>query len=79
MQKPIFFLQQELSTILGSESIKKAPILILANKQDIRGAMETVELTEALQLSSIKSHDWHVQAASATRGEGLMEGLEWLS
>ena len=37
------------------------------------------ETCEALGLPQMKGRKWHVQGAIATRGEGLYEGLDWLS
>jgi ADP-ribosylation factor-like protein 5B len=47
--------------------------------QDVKGAMGVVELTEALNLQNVKTHDWHMQPCTATTGEGLLEGLGWIS
>ena len=41
--------------------------------------MSPQEVTEALQLSKLKDKIWNVQPSCATTGEGLMEGLQWLS
>lgn len=30
-------------------------------------------------LPALKGRKWHVQGAISTRGEGLYEGLDWLS
>lgn len=35
--------------------------LILANKQDIEGAMTVAEITEKFSLDEIKNHTWHIQ------------------
>ena len=44
-----------------------------------KGCLSTSEIVEALGLPSLKARRWHVQAAIAIRGEGLYEGLDWLS
>lgn len=36
-------------------------------------------MAEALGLYDIKTRDWHICKASAIKGEGLFEGLDWLS
>jgi ADP-ribosylation factor 6 len=41
--------------------------------------MKPQEVTEALQLSKIKDKMWYVVPSCATSGEGLLEGLAWLS
>ena len=47
--------------------------------QDIKDAMGVVELSEALNLQHVKTHDWHMQPCCAVTGEGLLEGLGWIS
>lgn len=47
--------------------------------QDLQDAMPVLEFTESLQLHKIKTHDWQVQPCSAKTGEGLIEGLRWIS
>jgi ADP-ribosylation factor protein 6 len=41
--------------------------------------MKPQEVTEALQLSKLKDKIWYVVPSCATTGEGLLEGLAWLS
>jgi len=53
-------------------------LLVFANKQDLPNAMSVAELTDKLGLHSLK-RKWFIQAACATTGDGLYEGLDWLS
>jgi ADP-ribosylation factor-like protein 5B len=69
----------ELFALLADARVARAPVLVLANKQDAAGAMGVPELTAALSLHSVQRHDWHVQASCALTGEGLAEGLEWVA
>lgn len=41
--------------------------------------MSPQEVTDALQLSSLKDKIWNVAPSCAMSGEGLLEGLAWLS
>ena len=41
--------------------------------------MSCPEMTEALGLHTLRSREWFIQATCAIRGDGLVEGLEWLS
>ncbi|KAL4732692.1 ADP-ribosylation factor, Arf Arf6 [Fusarium chlamydosporum] len=45
----------------------------------INDPMKPQEVTEALQLSKLKDKVWYVVPSCATTGEGLLEGLAWLS
>eukprot|EP00026_Physarum_polycephalum_P014510 Phypoly_transcript_15032.p1 GENE.Phypoly_transcript_15032~~Phypoly_transcript_15032.p1 ORF type:complete len:188 (+),score=21.38 Phypoly_transcript_15032:252-815(+) len=69
---------KELSRLLGEEELKNIVLLILANKQDLPNAMDCKELTEYLQMDKCRV-PYHVQSCCALNGNGLTEGLEWLS
>lgn len=67
------------STLLQNEELQNAALLVFANKQDLPKAMTAVEVTEKLHLNSMKSRNWFIQSSCAPTGEGLYEGLDWLS
>lgn len=56
-----------------------AIVLIFANKQDLPDALSVSELTEKLQIQNIPQKVWHVQSCCGVDGQGLYEGLDWLS
>ena len=41
--------------------------------------MNAAEITDKLGLHSLRQRAWYIQAACATSGDGLYEGLEWVS
>jgi ADP-ribosylation factor protein 1 len=49
------------------------------NKQDLPNAMNAAEITDKLGLHSLRNRNWYIQATCATSGDGLYEGLDWLS
>jgi len=59
--------------------MKESLLLVFANKQDLKDAMNPQEVTDALKLTSLKDKIWFVVPSCATTGEGLLEGLAWLS
>ncbi len=69
----------EVSRLLASEELTRAAVLVYANKQDLKDAMDADELSAALGLQSVRSHPYHVQASCALTGEGLLEGMSWLA
>lgn len=69
----------ELYNMLNHEDLRHSSVLIYANKQDIKGSMSVAEISEQLNLTSIKDHGWHIQACCALTGEGLYQGLEWIT
>ncbi|XP_036409498.1 ADP-ribosylation factor-like protein 5B [Megalops cyprinoides] len=70
--------KEELHRMLAHEELENAAVLILANKQDMKGSMTAAEISQCLTLSSITGHSWHVQACCALTGEGLPASLDWM-
>ncbi|XP_064393833.1 uncharacterized protein LOC135341252 [Halichondria panicea] len=70
--------KDELWRFLTEDELKESILLVLANKQDLPNAMSTQEVTEKLDLTSIKERNWYIQGSCATKGDGLYEGLDWL-
>lgn len=64
--------------MLTEDELRNANVLVFANKQDLPHAMSVAEVTEKLELHTLGNRRWHVQATTATTGEGLFEGLQWL-
>lgn len=65
--------------MLAEEELKSADVLIFANKQDLPHAMSAAEMTDKLGLPSLQGRKWYIQSCCATTGDGLYEGLDWLS
>ena len=51
----------------------------LCGMQDLPGALSDAQVAEGLGLTDIKNRDWSIFKTSAVKGEGLFEGLDWLS
>ncbi len=49
------------------------------SQQDLPNAMNAAELTDKLDLHSLRQRNWYIQAACAPTAEGLYEGLDWMS
>ena len=94
--------KNELDVILKEEKLVDASLLVLANKQDVEGAMSGRDIAEALGLVSIGSSNsvsvsssssevlsgmtsnsskrrWRVQKCSATTGDGILDGFEFIT
>lgn len=71
--------KEELHRMLGEDELRDAVLLVFANKQDLPNAMSVPEITDKLMLYSIRHRHWYIQSACATAGDGLFEGLDWLS
>jgi ADP-ribosylation factor protein 1 len=61
------------------DELRDAVLLVFANKQDLPNAMNAAEITDKLGLHSLRQRHWYIQSTCATTGEGLYEGLDWLS
>ena len=68
----------ELNRMIVDEDLQDACLLVLANKCDLSNAIRPSALAEKIGLHSLKNK-WHIQSTCATTGDGLYEGLEWLS
>ncbi|KAI0241478.1 ADP-ribosylation factor, Arf Arf6 [Massospora cicadina] len=60
--------KQELHRILSDREMKECLLLVFANKQDLPTG-----------LHRMRDRNWYVHPSCATTGEGLFEGLTWLS
>jgi len=71
--------KEELNRMLAEDELRDAVLLVFANKQDLPNAMKVQEVTERLGLNKLRNRQWYIQGASAPTGDGLYEGLDWLS
>lgn len=70
--------KSELHKLLQEERLLGASLLVLANKQDLPGALTPTEIAEVLELPNIKSHHWHILKCSAVTAENLVDGVDWI-
>ena len=71
--------KQELVGMLEEEELKKAMLVVFANKQDIEGALTETEVAKELGLAAIKDRKWQIFKTSAIQGVGLENGMDWLA
>jgi len=71
--------RDELQKMLDEHEMRKAVLLVFANKQDLPNALPSNELGDALKLTQLKRRRWYIQPCCGTTGDGLYEGLDWLS
>eukprot|EP01018_Ginkgo_biloba_P005717 Gb_01290 [translate_table: standard] len=71
--------RDELHRLLAEPDLRDAKVLVFANKSDLPKAVPMAELSEKLQLHVVKQQKWYIQSCCAVTGEGLYEGLDWLS
>ena len=66
---------EELKKMLAEKELEDCCVLIMANKQDLNGALSTDEVTKALGMENFAGRTWFVQGTSCLTGQGLEEGL----
>ncbi|NXF32623.1 ARL14 protein, partial [Nyctibius bracteatus] len=72
--------KQEFELVLKNEFIKRVPVIVLANKQDLPGALSAAEITRRFNVMKYCSdRNWYVQPCCAVTGEGLSEALNILT
>ena len=68
-----------MSELLAEEKLMGVPVLIFANKQDLFNSAKASDIAEGLHLHTIRDRPWNIQACSAISGEGVRDGLNWIS
>lgn len=65
--------------LFQEEELKSAILAVLANKQDMEGAMTVAEVHSALGLDALKTRTFQIFKTSAMKGEGLDQAMDWLA
>ena len=73
--------KDELEQLLENTEIKsrRIPVLFFANKMDMRESLSSVKISSMLTLEAVQDKPWHICASNALSGEGLSEGVDWLT
>nr|QXF29089.1 Arl6 [Paratrimastix pyriformis] len=71
--------KNELLSMLRHQDMGHIPILFFANKMDVPGAYNFIQVAEALALDDITDRPWTIIGTNALTGQGLMEGVDWLT
>lgn len=67
-------------SLLDTEELKDAVLLVFANKQDQLDALSVTEVKDILGLGMRGGRlRWHIQGSSAVSGDGLVEGMTWMT
>ncbi|KAL6104523.1 arl14 [Pungitius sinensis] len=68
--------RRELENTLRSEHLRGRPLVVVANKQDVDGALTVTEIKDMFDLKKICSdRDWFIQPCSASTGFGVEEAF----
>ncbi|KAL4491996.1 hypothetical protein ABPG72_008417 [Tetrahymena utriculariae] len=71
----------EVELLLEQEDIKNrpVPILFLANKSDMQGAIAIESMKEKLKLSVITDRQWEIFQTNSLKGANIENGFQWLT
>ncbi|CCG84972.1 protein of unknown function [Taphrina deformans PYCC 5710] len=68
----------ELHALVGKETLKGIPLLVLANKNDLRGSAGVDEVIEKLALGKVEGREVSCYSISVKDGKNLDCVVEWL-
>ena len=73
--------KEELRVMMEHSAVRdrRVPILFFANKCDVQDALSSVKCSVMLGLDALRENPWHICATNALIGDGVYEGLDWLS
>ncbi|KAL1928154.1 hypothetical protein VTP01DRAFT_3070 [Rhizomucor pusillus] len=66
--------------MITNEEVEGVPVLMLANKQDVEGALRVEQIKEVFNKIAVKlgARDSRVLPVSALEGDGVREAVDWL-
>ncbi|ORY93018.1 ADP-ribosylation factor family-domain-containing protein [Syncephalastrum racemosum] len=67
-------------SMITNDGVEGVPVLMLANKQDVEGALRVEEIKEVFNKIAVKlgARDSRVLPISALEGDGVREAVDWL-
>lgn len=70
--------REELAAIVRHPELRDVPILVLANKQDLRGSSPAEVVEASLSLAALSpTQAIKIQPTAAISGQGINEGISW--
>ena len=69
----------ELWRILAEDELRHVPVLFYLNKIDLPSGLKPNDVIQQMRLNEIRQRQWLLQTCCAPTGEGLYEGLDWLT
>eukprot|EP01029_Cantina_marsupialis_P005157 TRINITY_DN1552_c0_g2_i1.p1 TRINITY_DN1552_c0_g2~~TRINITY_DN1552_c0_g2_i1.p1 ORF type:complete len:181 (-),score=61.50 TRINITY_DN1552_c0_g2_i1:130-672(-) len=72
--------KEELWKLLEEDELKQCCVLVYANKRDLPRTIPLSTIKDTLQLDRLTGkRQWAIQPCSAKTGDGLYEGLDWMT
>lgn len=72
--------KQAFDQMIGNESLRGVPLLLLANKQDLEDCLSLSAIKSAFQENGhqLSMRDCKAMSVSALTGDGVDEGIRWM-
>jgi len=70
---------EEFKQVINDELLKDVAILVFANKMDLEGTVSPQYIAEKFELTKEKKRLWYVQPSIASKGEGVLQGVDWMA
>ena len=76
----ILVAREEFQQLLSHQAIssRNIPILVFANKMDVRDSLSDTGVSSALGLHELIDKSWYICSSNALNGDGVSNGIEWL-
>lgn len=73
--------REELFSMLNHPELKtkNLPILVFANKIDVKSSGTTNEIRSELELEKVRNKSWRIFESNALNGNGIEAGFDWLA
>lgn len=73
--------KDELDLLLQHPDLRRrrVPVVFFANKMDCIDALSSVKIAAGLNLEKIENKPWQICSSNALTGEGLQNGVQWLT
>ena len=71
--------KEELAWVLNSGELVGVPLVVLANKQDLPGALSPAYIAAKFDLPSLNGRSWYIYGTNALNGDGLYEAIDQMS
>jgi ADP-ribosylation factor-like protein 3 len=75
----VFAEHEALLQVLDHPATAGLPLLLYATKQDLGPALALDQLQYELGLQHLRDRVWHLQPCNGITGDGVMDGLLWLT
>ncbi len=70
--------KKELHELISKPSLEKIPLLVLANKNDIPNALNSKQIIDKMDLTSIAGREVSCYSISAKNANNIDKTMEWL-